>query len=127
MTRTQKGCFSSPMTVTWPIGFSLPKKHVDKTYFVRLRDELIEEDCKKLCEGVDIGEKNPTLPAVVTKSEKESRECCITIREGKFHQVKRMFAAVDNEVVYLKRLSMGSLIWIKRWNRDSTGNFPGKR
>lgn len=87
-----------------------PKKHVDKTYFVRLRDELTEEDCKKLCEGVDIGEKNPTLPAVVTKTKEESRQCCITIREGKFHQVKRMFAAVDNEVVYLKRLSMGSLI-----------------
>ena len=46
----------------------------------------------------------------VTKTKEESRQCCITIREGKFHQVKRMFAAVDNEVVYLKRLSMGSLI-----------------
>ena len=87
-----------------------PKKHVDKTYFVRLRDELSEEDCKKLCEGVDIGEKNLTMPAEITEYEPEGRQCFITIREGKFHQVKRMFAAVGNEVLYLKRLSMGSLI-----------------
>lgn len=87
-----------------------PKKHVDKTYFVRLRDELSREDCQKLCDGVDIGEKNLTMPAVIKEYRPESRQCLITIREGKFHQVKRMFAAVGNEVVYLKRLSMGSLI-----------------
>ena len=39
----------------------------------------------------------------------ERTSLCLTIREGKFHQIKRMFQAVDNEVLYLKRLSMGTL------------------
>nr|WP_288976936.1 pseudouridine synthase [uncultured Blautia sp.] len=87
-----------------------PKKHVDKTYFVRLRENLSQEDSRKLCEGVDIGEVNLTMPADITGFVPGDRQCCITIREGKFHQVKRMFASVGNEVVYLKRLSMGPLI-----------------
>ena len=86
-----------------------PKKHVDKTYYVRLRETLSEEDVEKLSTGLDIGEKSLTLPAKITAYREEEKDCRITIREGKFHQVKRMFAAVDNEVLYLKRLSMGSL------------------
>lgn len=85
-----------------------PKKHVDKTYYVELDREITLEDVNKLENGIDIGEKNVTLPARLEKiSEKSYR---ITIREGKFHQIKRMFHAVGSEVVYLKRLSMGSLI-----------------
>ena len=85
-----------------------PKKHVDKTYYVELDREITQEDADKLENGIDIGEKNVTLPARLEKiSEKSYR---ITIREGKFHQIKRMFHAVGSEVVYLKRLSMGSLI-----------------
>ena len=60
---------------------------------------------------MDIGEEKPTLPAKldILKSGEES-EITLTIREGKFHQVKRMFHAVGKEVVYLKRLCMGSLV-----------------
>lgn len=86
-----------------------PKKHVDKKYFVRLRDALSEEDKKHLEEGVDIGEDKLTLPSHVFVLNEKRDEAEIVIREGKFHQIKRMFHAVGNEVVFLKRLSMGSL------------------
>lgn len=86
-----------------------PKKHVDKTYFVKLAKPLEEEGAKRLESGVDIGEAALTMPAVVQAEEPERTRVLITIREGKFHQIKRMFHAVDNEVVFLKRLSMGSL------------------
>lgn len=84
-----------------------PKKHVDKEYLVKVRDSISEEDCRKLSEGVDIGDEKPTAPAKVERV--AEKEILLTIREGRFHQVKRMLQAVDNEVLYLKRLSMGSL------------------
>ncbi len=87
-----------------------PKKHVDKKYFVRLKAPLSEENRKRLEEGVDIGEDKLTLPAQVFVLNQERDEAEIIIREGKFHQIKRMFHAVGNEVVFLKRLSMGSLV-----------------
>ena len=59
-------------------------------------------------EGLDIGDEKPTLPAKAERAENEN-ELYLTITEGRFHQVKRMLLAVDNEVVYLKRLSMGPL------------------
>lgn len=87
-----------------------PKKHVDKKYFVRLKTPLSEENRKCLEKGVDIGEDKLTLPAQIFVLNKEKDEAEIIIREGKFHQIKRMFHAVGNEVVFLKRLSMGSLV-----------------
>ena len=84
-----------------------PKKHVDKEYLVKVRDCISEEDCRKLSEGVDIGDEKPTAPAKVERV--AEKEILLTIREGRFHQVKRMLQAVGNEVLYLKRLSMGSL------------------
>lgn len=84
-----------------------PKKHVDKEYLVKVRDSISEEDCRKLSEGVDIGDEKPTAPAKVERM--AEKEILLTIREGRFHQVKRMLQAVGNEVLYLKRLSMGSL------------------
>lgn len=84
-----------------------PKKHVDKEYLVKVRDSISEEDCRKLSEGVDIGDEKPTAPAKVERV--AEKEVLLTIREGRFHQVKRMLQAVGNEVLYLKRLSMGSL------------------
>ena len=84
-----------------------PAKHVDKTYLVRTADAVTEEMLCCLEEGVDIGDEKPTLPAkaVLTKE----GDLLLTITEGRFHQVKRMLFAVGNEVVYLKRLSMGAL------------------
>lgn len=87
-----------------------PRKHVDKTYFVRLKAPISPEQIKILETGVDIGEERLTLPAEVSGLSQEKKTLCLTIREGKFHQIKRMFQAVDNEVLYLKRMSMGSLV-----------------
>lgn len=84
-----------------------PKKHVDKTYFVRLRDALSEEAGTKLETGVSIGEKKDTRPAKVERVDKDT--ILLTIQEGKFHQVKRMLQAVDNQVLYLKRITFGGL------------------
>lgn len=84
-----------------------PKKHVPKTYYVKIKSPLSEADVKRLEEGVDIGEEKETLPANVEVL--EETKILLTISEGKFHQVKRMLLAVGNEVLYLKRLSMGSL------------------
>lgn len=86
-----------------------PKKHVDKQYFVRLSKPLKKEDAKKLETGVDIGEDTLTMPAKIVYTGQSEEEVLITIQEGKYHQVKRMFQAVGNQVVFLKRLSMGSL------------------
>lgn len=88
-----------------------PKKHVDKVYFAKIDGKVTEEDVRRFAEGLEIGEEKPTLPAHLEslKSE-EISEIRLTIREGKFHQVKRMFRAVGKEVIYLKRLQMGSLV-----------------
>lgn len=87
-----------------------PGKHVDKEYFARVRGRVTQEDAVKFAQGVDIGDEKPTLPAELTiLSSGEESEITLVIREGRFHQVKRMFEAVGKEVVYLKRLSMGSL------------------
>ncbi len=95
-----------------------PKKHVDKTYEAHIRKPLSEDDIKTLERGVDIGDKKDngdidyTLPAkVLIKDNDEDGHPVIhlVIHEGRFHQVKRMLQAVDNEVVFLRRLKMGSL------------------
>lgn len=84
-----------------------PKRHVDKVYYVELKKILSKEDKKALEEGVDIGEKKPSLPAKVERI--TDTGIYLTITEGKYHQVKRMLEAVDNEVIYLKRIAMGGL------------------
>lgn len=88
-----------------------PKKHVDKTYYARIQGRVTNEDVKVFLKGLDIGDEKPALPAVLqVLIEGEISEILITIQEGRFHQVKRMFRAVDKKVVYLKRISMGSLV-----------------
>ena len=88
-----------------------PKKHVDKTYYVEVEEEVTEDDVTSFEKGVVLKEENyKTLPAKLNIIESGYPSICfVTIREGKFHQVKRMFNAVNNEVTYLKRISMGSL------------------
>ncbi|MCI7595287.1 MAG: rRNA pseudouridine synthase [Lachnospiraceae bacterium] len=84
-----------------------PVKHVPKTYQVETALP-ITQDMKAILErGVDIGDARPTQPALVQL--KEACKMELTITEGRFHQVKRMLKAVGNEVIYLKRLSMGTL------------------
>ena len=106
-----------------------PGKHVDKTYFVRVEGKLTVENIRNLENGVDIGEEKLTRPAKVEivggswegaggmqpgrvrieNLPEVYTELHLTIHEGKFHQVKRMMAAVGNPVIYLKRISMGPL------------------
>lgn len=87
-----------------------PDKHIDKVYYARVRGAVTEKDAEVFRNGVDIGEDRPTLPAELhILSSGDESEIELTIREGKFHQVKRMFQAVGKEVVYLKRLRMGPL------------------
>ena len=89
-----------------------PKKHVDKVYYAKIDGMVTEEDVKRFAEGINIGaeEEEMTRPAKldIMKSVEES-EIRLTIHEGKFHQVKRMFLAVGKEVTYLKRERMGTL------------------
>ena len=82
-----------------------PKKHISKTYLVHTKDDITSEQIKKLEAGVDIGEDALTMPAEAKIT--GEKELLLTIYEGKFHQVKRMLKAVDNEVVYLERKKMG--------------------
>lgn len=84
-----------------------PTKHVDKTYFCRTSQFISDEQIKALEVGVDIGEKKLTKPAKVSKI--NENEILLTITEGKFHQIKRMLHAVGNEIIYLKRISMGPI------------------
>ena len=87
-----------------------PKKHVDKTYFAKISGEVKEEHIQQFSDGVDIGDEDLTMPAKlkILKSG-ETSEIELTIQEGRFHQVKRMFEAIGTEVIYLKRISMGPL------------------
>ena len=87
-----------------------PKKHVPKTYYAKVEGVVTEEDVKAFADGVTLDDGYETMPAelVILKSD-EISEIELTIHEGKFHQVKRMFESVGKKVVYLKRLSMGKL------------------
>lgn len=90
-----------------------PKKHVDKTYYARVRGCITKEDVKRFAGGLNIGTDEAeewTKPGIlkIIKSGEES-EILLTIQEGKYHQVKRMFEAVGKEVLYLRRERMGTL------------------
>ena len=113
-----------------------PKKHVDKIYYAKIKGIVTEEDVRLFEKGVHIGDEKPTMPAALeilsvqkerrkekikeqkilpeTKNETDEKEdgyseIYLTIKEGRFHQVKRMFRAVGKEVVYLKRIQFGTL------------------
>ena len=87
-----------------------PKKHVDKIYYARIQGVVTAADAESFAVGLDIGDEKRTLPAKLDILESgEISKIRVTVREGRFHQVKRMFQAVGKEVIYLKRLQMGSL------------------
>ena len=99
-----------------------PNKHVDKKYYVELRDPVTEEAAKKLESGIELeGDfvtknakveviENSEEPINKKTGERNPSKAYITISEGKYHQVKRMFKAVNNNVEYLKRIQMGNLV-----------------
>jgi len=90
-----------------------PQKHVDKVYYAVVSGIVSDEDVQLFRSGVDIGEEQLTQEAVLEILSVDRRrmqsEIRLTIQEGRFHQVKRMFRAIGKEVTYLKRLAMGSL------------------
>ena len=104
-----------------------PKKHVDKTYVAYVDKALCDEQITLFKTGLDIGDETPTLPAEIYEaSDQEITENLekasidkenfsysavyeVVLKEGRYHQVKRMFEHFGSKVVYLKRLSMGTL------------------
>ena len=84
-----------------------PKYHVDKVYYARVEGTPDAADAAAFAAGLRLDDGLQCLPARLETL--GPGECLVTLREGKFHQVKRMFEAVGNEVVYLKRLSFGPL------------------
>lgn len=94
-----------------------PKKHVDKQYYARVAGTLPPDSKEQMAAGMTLSDGTQVMPGelsiltpVCECGEASSEmEILLTIREGKFHQVKRMFEALGCQVVFLKRLSMGSL------------------
>jgi 16S rRNA pseudouridine516 synthase len=98
-----------------------PKKHVPKTYFAHIEGRVDQYDIQAFEQGIILDDGYETLPAqlkVLVQGEISQVE--IVIYEGKFHQIKRMFQAVDKKVVYLKRMAMGKLLLDERL---STGEY----
>ena len=87
-----------------------PKREVVKVYYARIDGSVTEEDAAVFLAGVSIGDEKPCLPAKleILKSDDIS-EINLSIYEGRYHQVKRMFEAIGKRVIYLKRISMGGL------------------
>ena len=84
-----------------------PKYHVDKVYYARVEGVPDDTDAAAFAEGLLLGDGLQCLPAKLEPL--GGGECLVTLREGKFHQVKRMLASRGKPVLYLKRLSMGPL------------------
>ena len=90
-----------------------PRKHVDKVYYTKVRGKVTEQDVEAFLQGVDIKEEKLTLPAHMNiLISDEISEVELTIQEGKFHQVKRMFEAVGRKSItlsgYLWDVAIGS-------------------
>ncbi|MHB1392331.1 MAG: pseudouridine synthase [Clostridia bacterium] len=87
-----------------------PKKHVPKTYLAKIMGRITKEDVEAFSSGVTLEDGYRTMPSQLEILESGDISLVeITIYEGKFHQVKRMFKSVDKEVIFLKRISMGEL------------------
>ncbi|WP_010239707.1 pseudouridine synthase [Clostridium arbusti] len=88
-----------------------PKWHVDKVYYAEINKPVDEEDIKAFEEGIEIDDGYKCMPAKlnILSADSNGSRVMITIQEGKFHQVKRMFIARNKEVVYLKRISFGPI------------------
>ena len=93
----------------WSHRITSPKHHCEKTYLVTLADPIEDFYAQKLREGILLrGEKTPTLPAEMEILDDYNLN--LTISEGRYHQVKRMFAALGNKVVALHRWRIGEII-----------------
>ncbi|UOQ87433.1 pseudouridine synthase [Gracilibacillus salinarum] len=84
-----------------------PNKHITKTYIAKLDRDISDHDVQLFEKGITLDDGYITKPAVLRRI--EDKEVEIKITEGKFHQIKRMFEALDNKVLYLKRVAMGNV------------------
>lgn len=82
-----------------------PKRHVQKKYFVVPARPVTQQDIKEFASGMNLGDFT-AMPSVLEENEDG---CVVTIYEGKFHQVKRMFEKTGNKVMFLKRIQIGGL------------------
>lgn len=89
--------------------FISPSHHVYKTYEATLESDISEEQLDTLRQGAMLGDGTECLPARLRKISDEPPTVRVQIREGKYHQVKRMFASVENSVVALRRTAIGAL------------------
>ena len=98
------------LTNDGPLAHQLlaPGKHVDKVYYVEVDGALDQEDVQAFQAGITLGDGTKCLPAELELLPQRDQGL-VTLREGKYHQVKRMLASRGKPVVYLKRLSMGPL------------------
>ncbi len=103
---TDDGMFSHNITS--------PRKHVEKTYYFEGEGLLNPDAVKLIAEGIDIGDEKPTKPAKLEilgeNKNKQTVSGHLTINEGRYHQVKRMLMKMGVKIVYLKRLSIGSVV-----------------
>ena len=88
-----------------------PKNHVDKVYYAEINKFIDAKDITTFKNGVVIDDGYKCMPAIleVLNANDDGSEVKVTIQEGKFHQVKRMFESVDKKVVFLRRISFGPL------------------
>lgn len=88
-----------------------PKWHVDKVYYAEINKAVDDDDIKAFEEGIEIDDGYKCMPAKLSilSADSNGSRVMVTIQEGKFHQVKRMFLARNKEVVYLKRVSFGPI------------------
>ncbi|MGH4126301.1 MAG: pseudouridine synthase [Clostridium sp.] len=88
-----------------------PKNHVDKVYYAEINKFIDAKDISTFKNGVVIDDGYKCMPAIleVLNANENGSEVMVTIQEGKFHQVKRMFESVDKKVVFLRRISFGPL------------------
>ena len=84
-----------------------PKRHVSKEYEFTLADPVTDEDIEKLKNGVTLADGTETLPCDIEM--KDCKEGIIILHEGKYHQIKRMFASVGNKIVRLERTKFGGI------------------
>ena len=96
-----------------------PRRHVDKKYYAKIRGKLPEDAKQQFEEGLTLSDGTHIMPAIleilgqnleIVGHDEGITEVMVTIREGKFHQIKRMFEVLGCKVVFLRRLSMGSLV-----------------
>lgn len=88
-----------------------PKWHVDKVYYAEIDKEVNQMDIESFEKGIILDDGYKCMPAKlkILTSDNNGSEVKVTIQEGKFHQVKRMFNSVNKNVVFLRRISFGPL------------------